>query len=140
MNHEIYANHVLLPNLLQLTSIVRPQGLMTYPDTCFHTLAIEIWGQVNTRSIENFSYVFGAICYKSAFILAELIKTKSDLLAVFRSFLCKIQLYSYKVHIIRIDNDSIFLGADFQAICREFDIVAQRSAPYRHHQLKRMER
>ena len=39
-------------------------------DTCFHTLAIDIWGPIKTPSIGNFSYVFGAVCYKSAFILA----------------------------------------------------------------------
>ena len=27
------------------------------PDTCFHTLAIGIWGPVNTPSIGNFSYL-----------------------------------------------------------------------------------
>jgi len=48
------------------------------PDICFHTLAIDIWGPVNTPSIGSFSYVFG-----------ERIKTKSDLVAVFRSFYVK---------------------------------------------------
>ena len=47
-------------------------------DTCLHTLAIDILGPVKTLSFVNFSYVFGAICYKSAFIMAELINTKSD--------------------------------------------------------------
>jgi hypothetical protein len=32
------------------------------PDTCLHTLAIDIWGTVNTPSIRNFSYVFGVVC------------------------------------------------------------------------------
>jgi hypothetical protein len=109
-------------------------------DTCFHTLAIDIWGRVSTPSIGNSSYIFGVVCYKSAFIMAELIKTKSDSVTVFRSFLRKIRLFDYRVHVIRINNDSIFLGADFQAVCQEFDIVAQRSVPYRHHQLGRMER
>ena len=55
-------------------------------DTCFHKLAIDIWGPVNTPSIGNFSYVFGAMFYKSAFILAELIKIKSDSTVVFAVF------------------------------------------------------
>jgi len=109
-------------------------------DTFFYTIAIDIWGLVNTPSIGNFSYVFGDVCYKSAFIFAKLIKTKSDLVAVFRSFLCKIRLFGYKVHVIGIDNDSVFLGGDFQVDCQEFDIVVQRSVPYKHHQLGRMER
>jgi hypothetical protein len=32
------------------------------------------------------------------------------------------------------------LGADLQVVCREFDIVVQRSVPYRHHHLGRMKR
>ena len=36
------------------------------PYHCFHTFAIDIWGPVNTPSIVNFSYAFGAICFKSA--------------------------------------------------------------------------
>jgi hypothetical protein len=36
------------------------------PDTCFHSLAIDICRPVNTPSIGNFSYVFGDVCYKSA--------------------------------------------------------------------------
>ena len=101
---------------------MRPQGL-TNLDTCIHTLAIDIWRPVNTPSIGNFSYVFCVLCYKSAFILAELIKTKSDSVTVFRSFLCKIRLFGNKVHIIRIDNVFVFMGADFQVVRQEFDIV-----------------
>ena len=44
------------------------------------------------------------------------------------------------VHIIRIDNDFVFLGTDFQAFCQEFDIVVPISVSYRHYQLCRMER
>ncbi len=72
--------------------------------------------------------------------MAELLKCKSDSVKVFRSFLNKIQLLGYKVRVLRIDNDSEFLGFDFQSVCQEFNIVIQRSAPYRHHQLGRMER
>ena len=67
-------------------------------------------------------------------------KCKSDLVRVFRSFLNKIQLLGYNVRVLRIDNDYVFLGSDFQSVCQEFNIVVQRSAPYRHHQLGRMER
>ena len=60
------------------------------PDSCFHTIAIDIWGPVNCPSIGNFSYVLGAVCCKSAFIMVELLKCKSDSVRVFRSFLNKI--------------------------------------------------
>ncbi len=72
--------------------------------------------------------------------MTELLKSKSDSVKVFRSFLNKIQLLGYKVRVIRIDNDSVFLAYDFQSVCQEFNIVLRRSTPYRHHQLGRMER
>ena len=74
----------------------------------------------------------------SAFIMAELIKTKSESVTLFRSFLRKIRLLGYKVYVIRIDNDFVFQGADFKDVCQEFDIFVQRSVPFRHHQLGRM--
>jgi hypothetical protein len=82
-------------------------------DTCFHTLAIDIWEPVSTPLIGNFSYGFGAICYKYAYIMAQLIKTKSDSVIVSRSFLRKIRIFGYKVLVIRINNDYVFLRADF---------------------------
>ena len=40
-------------------------------ESCFHTLAIDIWGPISCPSIGNFSYVLGAVCFKSAFIMAD---------------------------------------------------------------------
>ena len=44
------------------------------------------------------------------------------------------------MHTLRIDNDSPFLSESFQSICTDRDISVQRTAPYAHHQLGRMER
>jgi hypothetical protein len=62
------------------------------PESCFHTLVVDIYRPVRCPSIGSFSYVLGAVCFKSAFIMAELLKCKSDSVKVFRSFLNKIQL------------------------------------------------
>jgi len=93
------------------------------PESCFHTLVVDIYRPVRCPSIGSFSYVLGAVCFKSAFIMAELLKCKSDLVEVFRSFLNKIQLLGYKVRVLRINNDSVFLDSDFQSVCQDFDIV-----------------
>ena len=47
------------------TNINRGSTRIDDPDTCFHTLAIDIWGPVDTPSIGNFSYMFGVVCCKS---------------------------------------------------------------------------
>ena len=88
--------------------------------TFFRTLAIDIRELVNTPSIGNFSYVFGSSCFKSSYIMAYLLVSKSDVTMVLRSILLRIQLIGYKFHIIRIDIDSMFMGRDFQAVCTEF--------------------
>ena len=34
------------------------------PETCFHTLAIDIWGPMNTPALGKVSYVLlGAVCF-----------------------------------------------------------------------------
>jgi hypothetical protein len=64
------------------------------PNTCFLTLAIEIRGPVDTTSIGNFSYVFGVVWYKFAFVMVELINSKSYSARDFHNFLTK---YNYLV-------------------------------------------
>ena len=54
--------------------------------------------------------------------------------------LLQIRTLGYTVHVVRIDNDSVFLGSSFRAVCDDFAIDVQRTAPHRHHQLARIER
>ena len=52
----------------------------------------------------------------------------------------RIQNLGFTVSVRKIYNDSVLLGSEFQAVCDEFFITIQRTAPYRHHQLARIER
>ena len=54
--------------------------------------------------------------------------------------LLRIRTLGVTVHVLRIDNGSVFLGAEFRAVCDEFGVDIQRTASYRHHQLARIER
>ena len=109
-------------------------------DTCFHTMVADIWGPMHTKAIGGYIWVFGAVCFKSAYTLAELMKTKAEAPSVWKRLLLKIRSLGYSVvTLLRVDNDSVLLSKDFMVVCDDFSVVLQRTAPYRHHQLARIE-
>ena len=44
--------------------------------------------------------------------------------------LLRIRTLGFTVHVLRIDNDSVFLGAEFRAVCDEFGVDIQRNHWY----------
>ena len=113
---------------------------MHFPPLPFHTMAIDIWGHVHQSAIGGYRWALGCICFRSGYHLAELLKSKSDAPTVWRRMVLRIQSLGYTVTVLRIDNDSVFLGEAFMSVCDEFHISVQRSVPHRHHQLARIER
>ena len=105
-----------------------------------HSVALDIWGPMRKAAIGGYHYVLGAACYASAGILGELMKRKSDAPSTWRRFLAKARRLGRPIKTVRIDNDSVFLSKEFIAICEENDIAIERTAPYAHHQLGRIER
>ena len=103
------------------------------PRVCFYMMAADLWGPVDTAAIGGYKYVLGAICYLSGYHLAELLRSKSEAAAAWRRMLLQIRSLGFTVQVLRIDNDSVFLGSEFRSVCDEFSIDIQRTAPYRHH-------
>ena len=110
------------------------------PPTCFYMMAADLWGPVDHAAIGGFKYVFGSICYLSGYHMAELLRTKDEAPGAWKRMLLRIRTLGFTVHVLRIDNDSVFLGAEFRAVCDDFGVDIQRTAPYRHHLLARIER
>ena len=123
-----------------VADICRDSSRHSDPPLPFHTMAIDIWGPVHQSAIGGYRWALGCICFRSGYHLAELLKSKSDAPTVWRRMLLRIQSLGYLVTVLRIDNDSVFLGEAFMAVCDEFHISVQRSVPHRHHQLARIER
>ena len=84
--------------------------------------------------------VVTSICYLYGYHMAELLRTKDEAPGAWKRMLLRIRTLGFSVHVLRIDNDSVLLGAEFRAVCDDFGVDIQRSAPYRHHQLARIER
>ena len=65
---------------------------------------------------------------------------KDEAASAWRRMLLQIRTLGYSVMVVRVDNDSVLLSASFRDVCNEFNVDIQRTAPYRHHQLARIER
>ena len=103
-------------------------------------MAIDLWGPVDKAAIGGYKYVLGSIDYLSGYHLAELLRTKDEAASAWRRMLLQIRTLGYSVMVVRVDNDSVLLSASFRDVCNEFNVDIQRTAPYRHHQLARIER
>ena len=110
------------------------------PPTCFYMMAIDLWGPVDKAAIGGYKYVLGNIDYLSGYHLAELLRTKDEAASAWRRMLLQIRTLGYSVMVVRVDNDSVLLSASFRDVCNEFNVDIQRTAPYRHHHLARIER
>ena len=132
-----WANPLLLTSLAILAVMIPRHH---DPHVCFHSMAIDLWGPIQQQAIGGFLYVLGAICFLSNYHLAELLKSKSDAPTAWRRMLLRIRALGYEVVTVRVDNDSVLLSKSFLVVCDEFGVCVDRSVPYRHHQMARIER
>jgi hypothetical protein len=72
--------------------------------------------------------------------MASLMRTKDQSLRCFEVFLTEIRSLDHTVLNVRVDNDSVLLSRSFQDICLKWKINTERTAPYAHFQLARIER
>ena len=100
-----------------VANINRESTRIDDPDNCLHTLTIDIWGPVNTLSIENFSNIFGHVCCKSAFIMVELIKIKSDSIPIFVVFFVR---YDYLATVYTKSELIIMIPKSWEQIFKQF--------------------
>ena len=92
------------------------------PPTCFYMMAVDLWGPVDHAAIGGYKYVFGSICYLSGYHMAELLRTKDEAPGAWKRMLMRIRTLGFSVHVLRIDSDSVFLGAEFRAVCDDFGV------------------
>ena len=84
--------------------------------------------------------MLGACCHTTGKVFVELLKLKSDSPDAFENFVISAKALGHCIKTMRIDNDSVFLGHEFMAMCKKHSIHVERTTPYAHHQLGRMER
>ncbi len=82
----------------------------------------------------------GAACYKTSTTMCSLMKSKTEAAKCWKGFLITIKTLDFTIKRIRIDNDSVFFSAQFSQLCQDEQIIVERTLPYAHWQLARIER
>ena len=106
----------------------------------FHTVDLDIRGPMSTPDLNENRWALGATCYKISSIICSLMKSKSKATSSWKGFIITIKSLDFSVKRVRIDNDSVFLCAEFMQICQDENIVVERALPYSHWKLARIER
>ena len=107
----------------------------------FHTVALDIWGPISTPDIRGNRLILEGVCYKTPLIYGNLMKFKSNANLTWKSMIATVKSIRHSMSRVRIDNDTIFLCADFTTLCESEGIIAyERSVPYAHWKLGRLER
>jgi hypothetical protein len=73
-------------------------------------------------------------------MLHDTVRSKDEAPASFRRMLTTISSLGHTVRRLRVDNDTVFLGAAFRILLDEFNITVEITAPYAHWQHGRIER
>jgi hypothetical protein len=110
------------------------------PTEPFATVSVDIWGPIAVSAIGGYSWVLGTACHTTSYVMASLMRSKDDSARCFETFLTKIRSLGHTVLTVRVDNDSVLLSRSFQDICLKWRISTERTAPYAHFQLARIER
>jgi hypothetical protein len=110
------------------------------PPHPFHTLVLDIWGPTFTPDLYGNRYVLGSVYYTISSIVDDLLKFMSNTPSAWTDILDFIASLGYKPTRVRIGNDSVLINASFTAICRSSHITVERTVPYAHCQLARIER
>ena len=124
----------------KVADINRDSDHCSDPEQPFESLAVDIWGPMKISAIGGYSWVLGAACFTTAYVLAGLMRTKDEAPAHFEAFLIKIRSLGFSVRTVRVDNDSVLLSDAFRATCTRWRINPDRTAPYSAFQLARIER
>ena len=106
----------------------------------FEVLGIDFEGPMGTQSLGGCLYSFSAVCFKSRMILHDSLRSKPEAVQSFRRMLAVVNSFRYKVRRVRLDNDSVLMGSEFQALLDEHSILPELTAPYSHWQHGRVER
>jgi hypothetical protein len=72
--------------------------------------------------------------------LHDAVRSKDEAPAAFRRMMTTIRSLGHTVRRLRVDNDTVFLGATFRNLLDELNIAVEITAPYAYWQHGRIER
>ena len=86
------------------------------PAVPFQAVTIDLWGKASVATLGGRWYSMAAVCCTTNYILLDLLRTKDEAPATWRRFVASIRAMGYTVRVVRVDNDSVLLGAAFQEV------------------------
>ena len=110
------------------------------PSTPFTTVSVDIWGPIAVSAIGGYSWVLKTACHTTSYVMASRMRSKDESSRCFETFLTKIRSFGHTILNVRVDNDSVLISRSFQDICLKWKINIERTAPYAHFKLARIER
>jgi hypothetical protein len=110
------------------------------PPSPFHTIALDIWGPMSTEDLGGNRWFLGGVCFKTSTVIGNVMRRKSDASFTWKMMIASVKSLGHSISRVRIDNDSVFLSKEFSSVCLAEGIAVERTVPYAHWQLGRIER
>jgi hypothetical protein len=96
---------------------------------------------MSTEDIGGNTWFMGGVCYKtSSTIFGNVMKHKSDATSAWKSMISSVKSLGHKISRLRIDNDAVLLSKEVTLVFEAKGITMERTIPYSHRQLGRIER
>ncbi len=64
---------------------------------------------MSTEDIGGNRWFLGGVCYKTSFIIGNVMKLKSDATSTWKSMIASVKSLCYNISRVRIDNDTVLL-------------------------------
>jgi hypothetical protein len=103
-------------------------------------LGLDFCGPMSDPSLGGRRYRLCALEFRSRFMLHDTVRSKDEAPAPFRRMLTTIRSLGHTARRLRVDNDTLFLGAAFRTLLDEFNITVEITTSYAHWQHGRIER
>ncbi len=95
---------------------------------------------MSTEDIGGNKWFLGGVCFKTSIVIGNVMKHKSDAFSTGKTMISSVKSLGYTFSRLRIDNDTVFLSKEFTTVCASESIAIERTAPYAHWQLDKIER
>ena len=99
----------------------------------FTHVGLDFW-ETRKTSLQGNTYVFGATCYATSLTFAVFLKSRSSATDCLQKLSGLAQSYGFKLHVLRMDNDSVFHSDAFTTLITQLGLRPEFAAPNSQHQ------
>ena len=78
---------------------------------------------MSTEDIGGNKWFVGGVCFKTSFVIGNVMKHKSDAPSTWKSMIASVKSLGHTVSRLRIDNDKVFVSKEFTEVCEAESIT-----------------